>query len=60
VLEERLRSRGSDDEASLQKRLDKAGYEIQFAPQFDHIVINDHLEAAQSEALTLVQEFLSQ
>ena len=60
VLEERLRFRGSDDEASLQLRLDKAGYEMQFAPQFDHIVVNDHLEVAQSEALALVQEFLAQ
>ena len=57
VLEERLRSRGSDDEASLKRRLDKAGYEMEFAPQFDRIVINDHLEEAQSEALTIVREF---
>ncbi len=60
VLENRLRSRGSDDESSLRKRLDKAEYELQFAPQFDHIVVNDHLEEAQSEALTLVREFLAQ
>lgn len=59
VLEERLRSRGSDDEASLKRRLDKAGYEMKFAPQFDRIVINDHLEEAQSEALTIVREFLA-
>lgn len=59
VLEERLRSRGSDDEASLKRRLDKAGHEMEFAPQFDRIVINDHLEEAQSEALTIVREFLA-
>jgi guanylate kinase len=59
VLEERLRSRGSDDESSLQKRLDKAGYEMQFAPKFDHIVVNDALEEAQSEAASIVKEFLA-
>jgi guanylate kinase len=59
VLEERLRSRGSDDEASLMKRLDKAEHELQFAKLFDHIVVNDSLELAQSEALSLVQEFLA-
>ena len=59
VLEERLLSRGSDDEASLKRRLEKAGYEMQFAPQFDRIVINDRLEEAQSEAFTIVREFLA-
>jgi len=59
ALEERLRSRASDDEASLRKRLDKADHEMQFAPLFDHIVVNDHLEQAQSKALSLVQEFLA-
>ena len=59
VLEERLRSRASDDEASLKLRLDKADQEMQFAPLFDHIVVNDHLELAQSKALSLVQEFLA-
>ena len=59
VLGERLRSRASDDEASLSLRLDKAEQELQFAPLFDHIVVNDQLEAAQSKALSLVQEFLA-
>jgi len=59
VLEERLRSRGSDDEASLKKRLEKAGHEMQFAPQFDHIVVNDRLEEAQHEAFILVRDFLA-
>lgn len=59
VLEERLRSRGSDDEASLRKRLDKAEYELTFASLFDHIVVNDILAEAQSEALRLVKEFLA-
>jgi guanylate kinase len=58
ILEERLRSRGSDDEASLNKRLKKAGHEMQFASQFDHIVVNDRLEEAQHRACILVQEFL--
>jgi guanylate kinase len=59
VLESRLRNRGSDDEASLRLRLEKAAYEMQYASQFDHIVVNDRLEEAQSEALRLVREFLA-
>ncbi len=59
ALEERLRSRGTDDKASLKKRLDKAEYEMQFASQFDHIVVNDTLEKAESEAENIVREFLA-
>ena len=58
VLAGRLRSRGSDDEASLQKRLGKAEYELQYASQFDHILLNDTLEQTLTEAETLVRNFL--
>ena len=60
VLEQRLRSRGTDDETSLQKRLGKAGYEMDFAPHFDHILVNDTLEHALAEAETVVRKFLSE
>jgi len=59
VLEERLRNRASDDEESLQKRLAKAEYEMQFARKFDHLLLNDHLDQAKAEAEQLVSEFLS-
>lgn len=59
VLEQRLRSRGTDDEASLQKRLGKARYEMTHAGQFDHILVNDTLEDALAEAERIVQEFLA-
>jgi len=45
-LERRLRSRGTDDEQSIRKRLDKAEYELQFAPQYDHQIVNDNLDEA--------------
>jgi len=58
VLEERLRSRGSDDEASLKKRLDKAEYEMSFAGRFDHILVNDRLNSCLKEAEQLVRKFM--
>ena len=58
VLAQRLRSRDTDEEASLQKRLGKAEYEMSFADSFDHIVVNDSLEHALQEAEKLVQDFL--
>lgn len=57
-LAKRLRSRNTDDEASLQRRLGKAEYEMTFADRFDHIIVNDSLEHALQEAEKLVQDFL--
>jgi guanylate kinase len=58
VLEQRLRSRGTDDEASLEKRLGKAAYELKFARHFDHLLVNDSLDKALAEAEKLVRQFL--
>ncbi|HRH69533.1 MAG: guanylate kinase [Flavobacteriales bacterium] len=59
VLEERLRSRGTESEESLRKRVDKAAHEMTFARHFDAVVVNDTLEHACAEAYTLVKRFLS-
>lgn len=59
VLEQRLLSRGTDDEASLRKRLGKAMHEIEHASRFDHIVINDSLEKALAETEKIVRNFLA-
>lgn len=58
ILETRLRSRGTDSEASLQKRLDKVRWELEFADKFDKIIVNDQLESALAEAKAVVWEFL--
>lgn len=60
ALKERLMGRGTESPESLQKRLDKAEYELSFAPQFDVILINDKLEAARTEANQLIRDFLCQ
>lgn len=56
-LRRRLESRGSDTPDQIQIRLDKAEYEMSFAPQFDHIIVNDDLDKAKAEALTLIIDF---
>jgi guanylate kinase len=45
-LERRLRSRASDDEATVQRRLAKAKLEIENYGLFDYLVVNDDLERA--------------
>jgi guanylate kinase len=59
ALEERLRSRGTESEASIMKRLDKAALELTFESYFDVIIINDDLDDAKAEAAEVVTEFLN-
>lgn len=49
TLEKRLRGRNTDDEESIRKRLEKAEYEMTFAPQFDTRIVNDSLDHAVQE-----------
>ena len=59
-LRRRLEGRGTDTPEAIENRLAKAEYELTFAPQFDHIIVNDDLEQAKQETLRLVQAFLHQ
>lgn len=45
-LEKRLRNRRTEDEATVQKRLDKAKLELGFTNQFKHFIVNDKVESA--------------
>jgi guanylate kinase len=59
-LRRRLEGRGTDTPEAIEERLAKAAYEMTFAPQFDHIVVNDNLDAAKAEMLALVGSFLEE
>ena len=59
-LRRRLNGRGTDAPEVIAQRLAKANYELTFAPQFDHIVVNDNLEKAEQEVYKLVSDFLNQ
>lgn len=58
VLYERLRGRRTESAESLQKRINKADYELSFEPHFDRVLINDVLDVALEEAEEMVQAFL--
>ncbi len=47
-LERRLRSRGTEDEETIKRRLSVAKEEIARAQDFDYLVLNDDLEEAES------------
>jgi guanylate kinase len=58
-LENRLKARSTDTAEVIAKRVEKAAYELTFAPQFDVVLVNDQLETALNEAEQLVARFLN-
>lgn len=58
-LERRLRGRATDSEETIRKRLDKAEYEISFAPKFDTCVVNDDIELATAHVAQLIRDFIA-
>lgn len=60
ILRNRLKDRGTENEASLQRRLEKCKYEMSYEPEFDTTVVNDKLENSVREATLLVKDFLEE
>jgi guanylate kinase len=60
ILKERLEKRGTENPETLKERIDKAAYEMSFAPQFDQIIINDDLAIASNQLIEMVTSFLAQ
>jgi guanylate kinase len=58
-LRRRLEGRATDTPEAIRERLAKAEYELTFAPQFDHIIVNDDLEIAKQATLQEIKSFLS-
>jgi guanylate kinase len=53
-LERRLRTRGSETDQQIRRRLAKASDELAAEPEFDVTVVNDDLETAAREVVELV------
>lgn len=58
TLKKRLENRGTETPESLAERIDKAAYELSFAPLFDHIIVNDDLESATTTLIQIIAEYL--
>lgn len=55
VLEKRLRSRGTETEDDIRRRLEIARDEIHKSVDYDYFVINDELETASDDVLTIIR-----
>ncbi len=54
-LERRLRARGQDSEAVIQRRMASAREELSHAPEFDYAIINKEFESAKRDLLAIVR-----
>lgn len=59
VLEKRLRSRETETEETIEKRIGKAVEEIKYKKDFDQVIVNDDLEKAKEEAFETVNAYLN-
>ena len=55
ALEQRLRRRGTESEEIIKERLDKAHREIEHAPAYDYIVINDDVDNAADRIMAIIR-----
>jgi guanylate kinase len=58
-LEQRLRGRGTETEAVVSARLDRARLEMDAVGEFDQHIVNDDVERAAAELVSLVQSVCS-
>lgn len=56
ILEQRLRKRGTENEAAIQRRLAAAREELTHAAEYDHQVINDDLDTAVAQLREIVDK----
>ena len=57
-LRRRLEKRGTDSAEVIERRIERAEYELSFAPKFDKVIINNDLDTAVSEATSTITRFL--
>lgn len=55
VLESRLRSRGTEDEDDVKKRLEIAQDEMRKSKMYDYFVINEDIDCASDDVLTIIK-----
>ena len=58
VLRQRLEGRATDSAEVINDRIARAEFELSYANKFDTIVINDNLQEAKGQALSVIENFL--
>ena len=58
ALRERLIKRGTDSSEAIDKRCQKAKWEMGFEDKFDYVIVNDELETATKELFHIIDQYL--
>jgi guanylate kinase len=58
TYEERLRHRGTEDEAAIKRRVARARQELAQAGSYDHTIVNDNLEEAVAQLRAILKDLL--
>ena len=58
-LRRRLESRGTETPEFVEERMRRASYEINFAKQFDHIVVNDDLSLCVAQVSKIIRDSIN-
>ncbi len=58
ILFARLRSRGTEDEASIRRRIERSIEELTYRDHFDIVIVNDELARAKEEAEGIARNWL--
>ena len=58
ILRERLISRGTDSPEAIDKRCEKAEWEMTFEDKFDYVIVNDELESATKALFSIIDQYL--
>lgn len=56
-LEKRLRGRGTETEADIERRLADAKMEMAQADKYDHLIVNDTVDRAAEEFIKIVKQY---
>ena len=56
TLENRLRSRGDTSEEQIRIRQERVAWEMEQSKRYDHIVVNDQVEACANEILNIIAQ----
>ena len=60
ALRERLVHRGDTSPEEIEKRVSKAEYEMTFSKFADRVIVNDNLETAKRDLMSVVEKFLNE
>lgn len=55
-LRKRLKERGRESEAEIERRIEAAKWEISQSPKYNHIIVNDDLQSTVTETLATIKK----